>query len=181
MLYAQNGATDAKLRHDEHGNLKHGKLGDLVEIGPPDLGFLARILMRHGSCRRAAGDEEEVEGGRGRRGPVRSGRRRSHGTTGSAGEGAGRREMKAAARTRRLRGGRPRAGGARAAAAAGWAAGARIGLRGPRRRWDGGIHASISDSHGRRRDLVRPGRTCPAGERGRGLGFRPGLEKGVYL
>ena len=155
MLYAQNGATDAKLRHDEHGHLKHGKLGDLVGIGPPDLGFLARISMQHGSRRRAAGDEEEVEGGRGRRGPVRSGRRRSHGTTGGAGKVAGRREMKAAARTRRLRGGRSRAGGARAAMAAGWAAGARIRLHGPRA------------AAGRRDDVVHAdwigeaGRTCP--------------------
>ena len=41
MLYAQNGATDAELRYDEHGHLKHGNLGDLVEITTPrtDLGF----------------------------------------------------------------------------------------------------------------------------------------------
>ena len=34
MLYAQNRSTDAKLRHDEHGHLKHGNLGDLMKYRP---------------------------------------------------------------------------------------------------------------------------------------------------
>ena len=32
MLHAQNGATDAELRHDEYGHVKHGNLGDLVKL-----------------------------------------------------------------------------------------------------------------------------------------------------
>ena len=76
MLHAQNGATDAKLRHDEHGHLKHGKLEDLVEIGPPDLGFLARISMQHGSRRRDSPESGRRRGGgRGRPPPPRTVRR----------------------------------------------------------------------------------------------------------
>ena len=92
MLYAQNGATDAKLRHDEHGHLKHGKLGDLVEIGPPDLGFLARILMQPGSCRRD---------------PAESGRRRGEGAPATR-RGRAHRSGSRSAGRRRRRGARRR-------------------------------------------------------------------------
>ena len=88
MLHAQNGATDAKLRHDEHGHLKHGKLGDLVEIGPPDLGFLARISMQHGSRRRDSPESGRRRGGgrgRSRSGPDLAGSGR--GNSGEAREG----------------------------------------------------------------------------------------------
>ena len=129
---------------------------------------------------------------------MRSGRRRSHGTTGGAGKVAGRREMKAAARTRRLRGGRPRAGGARAAAAAGWAAGARIGLRGSagagRSGATGGVHGVAGSGGGATwqlrigpgevaavADIVRRGGEVSGGAERMKFGFHPRISGGEHI
>ena len=45
MLYAQNGATDAELRHDEHGNLNCRLRKKRSTLGFPDLD----LDRRHGS------------------------------------------------------------------------------------------------------------------------------------
>ena len=43
MLHAQNGATDAKSRHDEYGHMKQGNLGDFVKLYPRDKSQWHRI------------------------------------------------------------------------------------------------------------------------------------------
>ena len=86
MLYAQNGVTDAKIRHNEQGHLNLEKRGLRGKFGPPDLGFgteteaLAGASPEEGAGRRRGGRRRPI-----RPDPAGSGR----GDGGEAREGGG--------------------------------------------------------------------------------------------
>ena len=188
MLYAQNGATDAKLRHDEHRQKVRvsGKKSTVSDLDP-DLGTVAHgfrgspdnsrspeILLRGGSGRRRRRGPELVVAGAARRGaapgivgrrPTRSVVRRSDEAAGTARRRAWRRGLAArrgGSGSRRRRRREARAAPLRAQSATGeglpWA---RAGRRGGAR-WRRGRDAMWRASIGAGRRI----RTCPsAGKR----------------